>query len=167
MMRARAVLAVVLVNAVFPSRVLAQDQVVGVSAGADGSAQLALGGGHSLTIPKERGQVGISDAQIASDGTVGWLADFSVEGVSYPIAGTLVIWRGGKIIWRFQTDQSFYSWTFYAQGRQVAYHIGPLHGELKSRCELHDVASGRLIAVWDGDLESGSSRPAWTQGLTH
>lgn len=167
MMRARAVLTLLLVNALFPSWALAQEQVVAVSAGPDGAAQITLGGDHRITIPKERGQVGIGDAQIASDGTVGWLAEFGVEGVSYPIAGTLIIWRGGKIIRRFQTDQSFYSWTFYAQGRQVAYHIGPLHGELKSHCELHDVASGRLIAMWDGDLESGSSRPAWTQGLTH
>jgi len=167
MMRACAVLALVLVNAVFPPRVLSQGRVVAISAGPDGTAQLTLGGGHNIAIPKERGQVGIRDAQIASNGTVGWLADFSVEGVSYPIAGTLVLWRGGKIIRRFQTEQSFYGWTFYAQGKQVAYHIGPLHGELKSHCELHDVASGRLIAVWDGDLESGSGRPAWTQGLTH
>lgn len=167
MMRARATLTILLIGVLFPSCGLSQDRAVAVSAGPDGAAQITLGGGHSITIPKERDQVGVGDGQIASDGTVGWLAEFSVEGVSYPVARTLIIWRAGKIIRRFRTEQTFYSWAFYAHGTQVAYHDGPLHGELKSHCELHDVASGRTIAVWDGDLASGSSRPVWTEGLPH
>ena len=98
---------------------------------------------------------------------MGWLAEYMVEGVSYPIAETLVIWRAGKIIRRFPGEQTFYGWTFYAQGKQVAYHDGPRHGELKPHCELHDATSGRLIAAWDGDLESGSNQPDWTKGLSH
>jgi len=139
---------------------------VAVSPGPDGTAQITLGG-RTITIPKERGQVGISDVQMASDGAVGWFAEYKVDAVSYPIAGTLVIWRAGKIVRRFQTEQTFYSWAFYDQGRQAVYHTGPLHGEQKSHCELHDVASGRKIAVWDGDLDSGKRRPAWTEGLNH
>jgi hypothetical protein len=87
--------------------------------------------------------------------------------VSDPIAGTLIVWRAGKIIQRFSTEQSFYSWTFNGEGKQVAYHVGALHGETKSHCELHDARSGRLIAMWDGDLEPGNNRPAWTKGLSH
>jgi hypothetical protein len=49
----------------------------------------------------------------------------------------------------------------------VAYHDGPLHGELKSHFELRDAESGRMIAVWEGDLESDGERPAWTKGLSH
>ena len=165
MTRTCAILALVLINAIWPSAGLAQSRVVAVALGPDGAAQLTLGDGRRTTIPREPGQVGIGDARIASDGTVGWLAEFRVESINYPIAGALIIWRAGKIIRRFQTAQAFYSWTFYAHGKQVAYHDGPLHGERLSHCELHDVVSGRTLAVWDGDLRSGRDRPVWTEGL--
>ena len=142
-------------------------QPVTVSAGPDGAARITLAGGKQTTIPKEPGQTGISAARTAPDGTVGWLAEYHVDGVSDPVAATLILWRAGKVLRRFSTQQSFYSWTFYAGGEQVAYHTGPLHGELKSHCELHDVRSGRLIALWEGDLEQGKNRPAWTNGLSH
>jgi hypothetical protein len=146
---------------------IGQDQAVAVSAAPDGSARITLTNGEKRTTQKEPGQVGVGESHIAPDGTVGWLVEYQVESVSYLFAGTLILWRAGKTIRRFPTEQSFYSWTFYAHGKQVAYHVGPLHGELKSHCELHDATSGRVIAVWDGDLESGNDRPAWTKGLSH
>ena len=146
---------------------MSQGRQVTVSAGQDGAAQIRLANGIKTTIQKEPGQTGIRDARTASDGTVGWLAEYRVEAVADPVAGTLILWRAGKIIRRFSTEQSFYSWTFYADGKQVAYHVGPLHGELKSHCELHDARSGLLIAMWDGDLEPENNRPAWTKGLSH
>jgi hypothetical protein len=142
-------------------------QAVTVSTGQNGAAQITLANGKSATIPKELGQTGIRGARTALDGTAGWLAEYRVEAVADPVAGTLIIWRAGKIIQRFATGQSFYSWTFYANAKQVAYHVGPLHGELKSHCELHDVRNGRLIATWEGDLETGQNRPDWTKELTH
>jgi len=167
MMRWRVLLFVLLWNALRPTAGMSQERAVAVSAGPDGSAEITLATGNRVTVRKEAGQVGISEAHVAPGGTVGWLAEYSVGGVSYPIDGTLILWRAGKTIRRFQADQTFYSWTFYAQGKQVAYHVGPLHGESKSHCELHDAQSGRLIARWDGDLEPGSNRPAWTKGLNH
>jgi len=146
---------------------MSQDQAAAVSAGRDGTTQITLANGKTITIQKEPRQVGVGESHITPNGSVGWLVEYEVEGVSYPIAGMLIIWRAGTQIRRFRTEQSFYSWSFYAQGKQVAYHVGPLHGELKSHCELHDATSGRLIAVWDGDLESGSDRPAWTKDLSH
>ena len=146
---------------------MAQNQLVSVSQRQDGAAEITLAGGKKISIPKEPGQVSIRESQIASDGTLGWLAEYQLEGVSSPVAGTLIIWRAGKTIQRFPTGQSFYSWTFYAQCKQVAYHVGSLHGEPKSHCELHDVTSGRLVVAWDGDLDSGDAKPAWTRGLSH
>jgi hypothetical protein len=167
MTRSRKSVVVLIVNTLLPCLGLSQDKAVGVSPGPDGTARITLASGRTIAIPNERGQVGISDAQIASDGAAGWFVEYNVDGVSYPIAGTLVIWRAGKITRRFHATQTFYSWAFYAQGRQVAYHIGPLHGEQKSHCELRDIGSGRKIAVWDGDLDAGKSRPVWTGGLNH
>jgi hypothetical protein len=167
MIRSRCILILFLLSVLLVDTGMSQDQAVAVFAGRDGAAQITLANGEKITIQKEPGQVGVGESHIAPDGTVGWLAEYQVDGVSYPIAGTLILWRAGKTIRRFPTEQSFYSWSFCAQGKQVAYHVGPLHGELNSHCELHDATSGRVIAVWDGDLESGNDRPAWTKGLSH
>jgi hypothetical protein len=167
MIRRRVLLVALLLSALLPKAGVSQDQAVAVSAAQDGSAEITLANGKKIAVRKEPDQVGISEAQIAPDGTVGWLAEISVEGVSYPIDGALILWRAGKTVRRFGAEITFWSWTFYADGKQVAYHVGPLHGELKSHCELHDAASGRLIARWDGDLESENNRPAWTKDLNH
>src|SRR6185369_6226036 len=119
-------LLLLLSNAGMSQAGLSKDRAVSVSAGRDGAAEITFAHGGKTTIRKEPGQVGIRESRIAPDGTVGWLAEYRVENVSYPIAGTLLLWRAGKIIRRFPTEQSFYSWTFYAQGKQVAYHVGPL-----------------------------------------
>jgi hypothetical protein len=109
---------------------------------------------------KEPRQVGIDGIQIGDEKTVGWLILYKVGGVSYPVPGMLVIWRDGKIVRGFSPAGSFYSWTFYHDAEQVAYHTGPLHSERRSHCELRDIATGRLFSSWDGDLES-DDRPEW------
>jgi len=138
-----------------------------VSTSPAGEAQIEFANGKKTTVRKERGQVGISQPQVAFDGSIGWLADYRVVGAAEPISGTLVVWRLGKIVRRFGSEQCFYSWAFFAHGTRVAYHTGPLHGDQRSHCELRDVASGRLLAVWDGDLEGTTDRPDWTEGLSH
>jgi hypothetical protein len=75
---------------------MSEGQSVTVSAELDGAAQITLANGKKTTIPKEPGQTGIREARIAPDGTVGWLAEYRVEGVGDPIAGTLIIWRAGN-----------------------------------------------------------------------
>jgi hypothetical protein len=165
--RARNLLLIVLSGLLVSDVAWPQRVAAAVSVAENGAAQITFSDGNKTVIPRERGQVSITDALIAPDGSVGWLAEFSVDGIGYPAAQELILWRAEKIVRRFSDDQSFYSWTFYAQGKQVAYHVGPLHGESKSHCELHDVASGRLITQWDGDLDSRDNRPAWTLGLSH
>ena len=163
----RLLLVPLLFNILFLPAATSQYQAVQLSVGPDGAAQITLASGKKMTIPKERAQVGISEPQTAPDGrTVGWLVEYD-DGVGYPVSQMLIVWKASKIIRRFPDDQAFYSWTFYAGGKQVAYHVGPFHGEQNSHCELHDVETGRLIASWDGDLDSGGQQPAWTKGLNH
>src|SRR5690348_1688195 len=102
-----------------------QGEGITVTATDDGAAQITQPGGRKTVVPKELGQVDISEAQVAADGTVGWLVEYKVDGVGYPISGKLVIWRNGKVIQRFDTEQVFYSWTFDGGSKQVAYHDGP------------------------------------------
>jgi hypothetical protein len=146
----------------------AQPAQLSVSADSTGAARVTTPTG-SKTVRKRFGQVGIEDAQTAGDGrTAGWLVMYEMPRVvSYPISGTLVVWRGGAVIRRFRTEQIFWSWAFVADGKHVAYHTGPLHGERTSHCELRNVSNGRLVAQWSGDLDDSIRRPEWTAGLDH
>jgi hypothetical protein len=139
--------------------------VIRVSAGNDGGAEI-VSRGRTIKAPKLSRQEGIADPQTSDDGrTAGWLATFKDPDSGTPFPGSLVIWRGGHVIRVFNSEQSFYSWAFEASAAQVAYHVGPLHGERVSHCELHDVNSGRLLAQWDGDL-TDRTRPSWAQKLS-
>ncbi len=116
------------------------------------------------SVPKADRQVGVESIQTAGK-YVGWLVDYDVPDVG-TFAGTLIVWKDGRVVRRFEAEQAFSSWSFVEGGKQVAYHSGPMHGEQKSHCELHSVADGGLLTQWDGDLQS-SRRPAWTSGLKH
>ena len=151
----------------FALRLDAQDSVMRVYADQRQQAHVALANGKDTVVPAERGQVGIDSIQIAKDGrTAGWLVLYDDPDGGTPFAGTLIVWQSGRTIQRFQADQTFWSWTFYAGVTQVAYHVGPTHGEDASHCELHDVKGGRRLTSWDGDL-SDEHRPPWTRGLEH
>src|SRR5258708_39737141 len=120
MIRSRWCLIPFLLSVLLADAGMSQYQAVAVSAGQDGTAQITLANGEKITIPKEPGQVGISESHIGPDGTVGWLAEYKVEGVSYPITGTLIIWRAGKTIRRFPTQHNLVTWTIFDPGKQTA-----------------------------------------------
>ena len=144
----------------------AQSAVVRVFRDQKNQVHVVYGNGRVVVVAGEAHQVGIDSVKISKDGqTAGWLALYPDPDSSTPFAGTLVLWRGGKVVRRFQADQTFWSWVFYADATQVAYHVGPTHGEAP-HCELNDIESGRLVASWDGDLDD-AERPAWTKGLEH
>lgn len=77
---------------------MCQEHAVAVSAGRDGAAQITIANGEKITIQKEPGQVGVGESHIASNGNVGWLAEYQIDGVNYPLAEMLVLWRAGKTI---------------------------------------------------------------------
>jgi len=131
------------------------------------NVHVAAGIGKEAVIAHEQGQVGINEIKIADDKqNVGWLILYGEPGVSTPVAGKLVVWRDGRVLRKFPTAQVFWSWAFEHSGEQVAYHVGPTHGETASHCELRDVKTGRLLASWDGDLDS-ADKPVWTKHLDH
>jgi len=123
--------------------------------------------GRIVTVPQMASQTGIEAVHIAADGrTAGWLADFKDPDSENPYAGELVIWRGGRVIRVFLSEQSFYSWSFNENATLVAYHTGPRHGETVPHCELHDIKTGRQLAQWDGDLDDPIARPSWAAHLS-
>ena len=123
--------------------------------------------GKDTVIAAEENQVGIDAVKISENKQVaGWIILYRNPDGGPPIAGKLVVWRDLRILRSFPADQVFWSWAFEHDTEQVAYHVGPAHGETVSHCELHDLRTGRLLSSWDGDLDT-SGRPAWTKQLNH
>jgi hypothetical protein len=136
---------------------------------ADGSGALHIvkADGEEFAVLKEKAQIGAADIKIGDDQqTLGWL-------VVYPnpdpnrswekFYGKLVLWRDGKVLRRFSTEQVFWGWGFWQSGTQIAFHTGPLHGS--GRFELHDLDTGRLVA--SVNEESRQTLPGWAESLDH
>ena len=144
----------------------AQSAIVRVFADQNKQVHVVYKNGQDVTVPGERDQVGIDSVKISKDGqTAGWLVLYTDPDSSTPFPGILVLLRDGRIAQRFDTEQTFWSWSFYADATQVAYHVGPTHGAAP-HCELREIETRRLVASWDGDLDD-AKRPAWAKGLEH
>src|SRR5690242_6989361 len=84
-----------------------------ISASSSGAAEILEADGARRMAPKERGQTGIDHPKTASDGrTAGWLVLYANPDGGEPLPAMLVIWRSGRIVRRFRTEQVFWSWTF-------------------------------------------------------
>jgi hypothetical protein len=130
-----------------------------------GVVHIVSDGGQDTTVPKNKGQIGAEEIIISNDRrTAGWL-------VVYPygepdrgwenLYGELVLWRNGKVLRRFDTEQVFWSWGFWQDGKQIRFHTGPLHHA--GRFELHDLETGRLLAAVDEEVTQ--TLPDWAESL--
>lgn len=139
--------------------------VVAVFMGAGGPGHVIHADGSAVRLPREKEQVGVSSVLISDDGqAAGWLVDSDYCCTSYPIHLTLVVYRTGKPLRRFQGDgRCIFDWRFMAGGTQVAFYQDFLHGPRGQHYELRDLETGRLIDKWDGDLTKAA--PVWTRGL--
>lgn len=120
--------------------------------------------------PRIRGQVAFGDPAVSPDHrTVGWLVLYpypNPPGAEYlrsePIAGALALYRSGRVIHQFRTEQPFWDWQFQDEGKRVAYSTGPTHGGA-AECVLRDVETGKIVAHWS--VKGGSEPPAWARTL--
>jgi len=135
----------------------------------DGKRQLhiVMATGREVIPPREKGQVAYGKVSISTDHTtVGWLVQYPNPSVAYykgaTIAGELVLFRSGKVLRRFQTDQVFWDWKFEDGGRKVAYSTGPTHGGA-AECVLREVESGTMLEHWNVDRKAAP--PEWARSL--
>ena len=132
-----------------------------------GRLHVALASGKEVLPPRMRGQTSFGDPVIAPDGrTVGWLVMYPDPTITYyqgaELPFKLVVFRDGRILHTFETDQCFWDWQFQDGGQQVAYSTGPTHGGA-AQCVLRDVATGRVIARWL--VVRDAEPPRWAQNL--
>jgi len=127
-----------------------------------GKLLIILDSGKTIEAPKFPGQGAFTKAAVSEDlRTVGWLAMHSNEAVG-EIAGRLVLYRKGRILHSFATEQVFWDWQFRDGGKPVAYSTGPTHGGA-AECVLRDVDSGRVVARWQ--VRNGGEPPDWARNL--
>ena len=135
-----------------------------------GRLHIVLDSGKEFLPPKMRRQVSFGDPAISPDRrTVGWLVLYpypNPPGAKHlrfePIAGALVLYRSGRVIHRFETEQTFWDWQFQDQGKRVAYSTGPTHGGA-AECVLRDAETGTIVAQWS--VKGSSEPPAWARRL--
>ena len=133
-----------------------------------GQLHIVKNSGEEILPRKLRAQVAFSDAALSSDRTTaGWLANYPNPDGSNPatdyIPQSLVIYRDGRVLTKFSTDQIFWDWKFLnTDGGQVAYCTGPTHGSA-AECSLHEVITGRTLSRW---LPSQNANPpTWAKDL--
>lgn len=136
----------------------------------NGTLYIITGSGEEIRAPKSKGAVGSDEAKVSSDGRrVGWLALYPFPGLTRgdydpgPYEGSLVIYAGGKVVQRFETDQMFWDWHFWNGGAQVAFTTGPWHGGA-AQARLCDIVTGKTIATW---IPDDGEPPEWAKGLRH
>jgi len=134
-----------------------------------GRLNLGMETGAEKPAPRLKGQVRFEEAAISSDRkTVGWLVDYPDPSVTYyrgaTIPGSLVLYRDGRILHVFTTEQIFWDWSFVDGGAQVAYCTGPTHGGA-AECVLRGVESGAVVARWP--VVQDAEGPAWAKNLRH
>jgi uncharacterized protein YecT (DUF1311 family) len=121
--------------------------------------------GADVVAPKAKNQPASTDPAVADDKqTVGWLAEYRVGGQSYPGPTTLVIYREGHIITKFEAAGGIiWDWKFFDNGNQVGFTQGVTHGTLiPEDYRLYDVSTGGLIQKID---KASEQSPAWVKAL--
>ena len=138
----------------------------------DGRLRLTTTDGATLFAPLDTGgegesQAAFAEARIASDRTtVGWLALYPGCCQSYPVPLELKLFRDGRVVRALTgAGMPIWHWRFADHGRSVAFVQRPTHGAAPDHYELHDVASGRLLAQFDHDEGDRTPLPTWTRGL--
>jgi len=119
---------------------------------------------HEIVPKKEAEQVSFQNAQISPDGhVVGWLALFPNCCTSYPIPLKLVILANGTQRTLTGNGLPIWRWSFWADGKQVAFEQETVHGGMGVHYELRDVETGQLADSYDPDANPDviTKPPKW------
>jgi hypothetical protein len=78
-------------------------------------------------------------------------------------AFTLVVARGGHVIRRIRGKPIIWHWTFWADGRELAYETGPFH--FGGACYLIRLSDGRQVDSYDCYQDPPPGQPDWVKAL--
>jgi hypothetical protein len=72
-----------------------------------------------------------------------------------------MIYRSGKLIRTTGDGFMISEWHFWAGGKEVVYHSGTVHGDDASHSTRVDVATGKELATYHGNLDDKA--PDWAR----
>ena len=155
-----------------PSPGVAGARYVGASVAADGRLRIVNSDGQATMMSKLNKQVAFDDIKVAKNGgAVGWLAMYANSSTSYPIPLKLMLYWNGRLRSLNSSGLPVFKWHFTANDTQVAFEQETLHSGFAIHYELHDVASGKLIAQWDPEygadnrVRAEQTPPQWVKDL--
>jgi hypothetical protein len=94
---------------------------------------------------------------------VGWVALYPNCRTSYPIPLELVLLGSGRRRTVISNGSPIWRWAFSANGRNVVIRQAPVHGDAPDHYELHEIATGRLIATAERDRSRPGVLPEWAR----
>jgi len=111
---------------------------------------------------KEDGPTSYEEPAIAADReTVGWLVNFKNDTTSYDIPLSLMIYRSGKVIRKVGDGFLIYEWHFWADGKEVVFHSGQVHGDAGNHGTRVDIVTGKVLGTYDE--KPGRKPPIWAK----
>jgi hypothetical protein len=162
-MKTKLLLSVALLLTPFLSAQTKSVALAKVYVGKDNLAHLVDTNGKDLAMPKEQGQVEVSEPKLAGDRqTAGWLIHQDNCCTSYSIPTGLLIYRAGKKL-NLGDGLMIYDWCFVDGGAKVAMSTGTVHGMETRHLLLYDARSGRKLQEWSGG--SDKTPPPWAADL--
>lgn len=152
----------------------AEQRYVGVSTGSR-TKTLSIATEHaSIKAPRtEEDQQSFDQARISPDQhAVGWLAEVSGCCQSYPLPLVLVLYRHGKVVFRFHEETAIWHWTFLDGGREVAYQWTFPHGFVPTYYTRRSTETGAVIARFACEIDEKNGKylvpkriPAWVRAV--
>jgi len=127
----------------------------------DESKVLTITSAHgTISAPRtEHDQASFSQAQISPNAdTVGWLAEVSGCCQSYPLPLALVLFRDGKVVFRFHEETAIWHWAFLAGGEEVAYQWTFPHGFVPTYYVRRSAETGAVLDRFTCDIDENSGK---------
>lgn len=129
-----------------------------------GQLRVVLSTNRILRLPRDSSQVAFGHVALSRDGrTVGWVALYPNCCTSYPIPLELVLLGADGHRTVISNGSPIWQWTFSANGRNAVIRQAPVHGDAPEHYELHEIATGRLIATAERDRSRPGVLPEWAR----
>jgi hypothetical protein len=117
----------------------------------------------------EEDQQSFSNPAVSQDGrTVGWLAEVGNCCTSYPLPLALVIFKGGKVAYRFHETTAIWRWSFLAGGSEVGYQWTWPHGFVPTYYVRRSLKTGAVLSEFVCEIDDVKGEyivpkdvPAW------
>ena len=129
-----------------------------------GRLRILLSTNKILRPPRDSNQAAVGQIALAHDGQmVGWVALYPNCRTSYPIPLELVLLGSGRHRAVISNGTPIWRWAFSANGRNGVIRQAPVHGDAPDHYELHEIATGRLIATAERDRSRPGVLPEWAR----